>query len=1053
MKRSLRLRLTSALTALALGGGVSVTAAAPPAKADVIATIGTIKAIIDTVKQGYDMYNQYILDNKPPSELDQIRALIQNQTSTIVDEIDALATGDVEKTCTGALNDFESITTDTPTQLDFLHQESQSCVLGAKSAIENVTTAQDIDAVGFSLAAGAPVALISAAADNQATDGLTAEIITAWRELVANTHLRPTCMFSPDVDVEQTTDARVQAHSQGGQADIPGHGACYAYNGAKPQVVEGGVSVLPTFTTPGLGLGQLPWQVEGIGQEVFCSGLDLCHHAMVTWPTTTNYDFSIAVDEAMATTSYPIAQASLNAILPSAQPTAQPVAVASADNLSTSNQSEVFGVQADGTMLRGVLDKDTGSPHQETFEGWNAFPGPAFAVKSISATANWDGRIQVFALDRIGQLYTTFELKPNDDTTWSPWAHLDLPGLDPTTQFTSVSATRTQGGSLALFATTATGDVVTRTQIPNGDSAWNNGSMLPAVSAWTNWLSLATGFPALQVSAASLTNEVGVFVVNSYGGIEERHQTGSTYSEPAASGLATWSGWAGVNAPSGSLEIRSVQAMHDGGDGGIKLLAMANGSQLFQQDWGQTVWAALGNPGSMYSGFAAAKQNIGVGWDEMVGVDLNGNVYSSSSNGALTPWTPWVPIAGATLRPYTGGKYGSPVLSQPTVSGGHVALSWTDESSNEDNFVVWRMKADGTVVSEASDQTSANKAGFGETNAFTDTAPDPSAPCYAISAYDIVGSFERSSDYLCTNPSTVPNVVGMTQDAAQTAIQNANLAVGWSFITSPQGDCQIPTNGTVMSTSPPATATENPGTVVTLSVCSLPVTSVPNVYLMQETPALQALVQAHLTGGSFNFVTDSHPIGTVIGQSVQAGTTQLQFTVVNLTVSSGPAPTVVPDPVWNEVITPLINGSSNTMCVDNSNTSSSGALSLLWHCHASGSSGTTAQRWQFVNVGANWSNGRAMFTLRNTGSNLCLTIAGSSAGSRVMQSDCGPWWENEWQILDSSTGFVGGPAQFELYNPGTGYCLTAANSSDSNGTTVVLGGCGAGNQLNTLTLG
>jgi hypothetical protein len=259
-----------------------------------------------------------------------------------------------------------------------------------------------------------------------------------------------------------------------------------------------------------------------------------------------------------------------------------------------------------------------------------------------------------------------------------------------------------------------------------------------------------------------------------------------------------------------------------------------------------------------------------------------------------------------------------------------------------------------------------------------------------------------------------------------------------------------------MSSSPAANATENPGTVVTVSVCSLPVTNVPNLFLMQETPALQALAAAHLTGGNISFVTDSHAIGTVLGQSIAAGTPELQFTVVDITVSSGPAPTVVPDPNWNEVFTPLITGSSNTMCMDDPNGStSSGTLLQLWHCHGYASNGAP-QRWQFTNVGPGWNNGRATFTLRNTNSNLCLTIASApgSIGTRVIQSDCGPWWENEWQILDSSTGYTGSSVQFELYNPGSGTCLTAANGSDSNGTQLVLGSCTVGNnQLNTLELG
>ena len=75
MRRKGGRRLASAVLALAVFVGLAAVDV-PPANADVLATIGTVKTIVSTVQQAYSLFDQYILGNRPPSQLEQIDALI-----------------------------------------------------------------------------------------------------------------------------------------------------------------------------------------------------------------------------------------------------------------------------------------------------------------------------------------------------------------------------------------------------------------------------------------------------------------------------------------------------------------------------------------------------------------------------------------------------------------------------------------------------------------------------------------------------------------------------------------------------------------------------------------------------------------------------------------------------------------------------------------------------------------------------------------------------------------------------------------------------------------
>jgi beta-lactam-binding protein with PASTA domain len=141
----------------------------------------------------------------------------------------------------------------------------------------------------------------------------------------------------------------------------------------------------------------------------------------------------------------------------------------------------------------------------------------------------------------------------------------------------------------------------------------------------------------------------------------------------------------------------------------------------------------------------------------------------------------------------------------------------------------------------------------------------------------------------------VPNVVGLTQTAATTAITGAGLVVG----TVTQQASTTVASGSVMSESPAAGTSVASGSAVNLVVSSGPGTvAVPNVVGTTQAAASTAITVAGLVVGVVTQqASATAPLGTVISQSPAAGTSVALGSAVNLVVSSGPARIAVPNVV------------------------------------------------------------------------------------------------------------------------------------------------------------
>src|ERR1700680_823020 len=140
---------------------------------------------------------------------------------------------------------------------------------------------------------------------------------------------------------------------------------------------------------------------------------------------------------------------------------------------------------------------------------------------------------------------------------------------------------------------------------------------------------------------------------------------------------------------------------------------------------------------------------------------------------------------------------------------------------------------------------------------------------------------------------TVPNVEGLTQDAATTAITAAKLTVG----TVTQQTSNTVATGKVISQDPASEAAVAQGSPVNLVISSGPqMVTVPNVEGLTQDPATTAIIAAKLMVGTVTQQTSNTvAAGKVISQAPANGSSLTQGSPVNLVISSGPQIVTVPN--------------------------------------------------------------------------------------------------------------------------------------------------------------
>jgi YVTN family beta-propeller protein len=161
-----------------------------------------------------------------------------------------------------------------------------------------------------------------------------------------------------------------------------------------------------------------------------------------------------------------------------------------------------------------------------------------------------------------------------------------------------------------------------------------------------------------------------------------------------------------------------------------------------------------------------------------------------------------------------------------------------------------------------------------------------SGPCTGTGSCDLVVNSDQFVTATFGTPAiAVPNVVGMTQAAATTAITGAGLTVG---AVSMQSSSTVP-SGSVISESPAAGTSVTSGSAVNFVVSTGPVqVVVPNVVGQTQAAAATAITGAGLTVGAVSMQSSSTvPSGSVISESPAAGTNVASGSAVNFVVSTG----------------------------------------------------------------------------------------------------------------------------------------------------------------------
>jgi serine/threonine-protein kinase len=144
-----------------------------------------------------------------------------------------------------------------------------------------------------------------------------------------------------------------------------------------------------------------------------------------------------------------------------------------------------------------------------------------------------------------------------------------------------------------------------------------------------------------------------------------------------------------------------------------------------------------------------------------------------------------------------------------------------------------------------------------------------------------------TSDGPPTPEVTVPDVTGVTLEEAVAALGAVDLRVG--RITEVETEASPP--GTVLIQLPGAGSQLAVGGSVDVSVARSPtLTTVPNVAGLSESEALRRLRDAGLVPGTrVRAASDTLPSGTVVGTQPGPGTRVAVDTVIEVTISDGPA--------------------------------------------------------------------------------------------------------------------------------------------------------------------
>jgi metallophosphoesterase (TIGR03767 family) len=406
-------------------------------------------------------------------------------------------------------------------------------------------------------------------------------------------------------------------------------------------------------------------------------------------------------------------------------------------------------------VVAGTDDNDTA--WQGTLAGDELQFAPSKPrLRAVAAATNADGRVEVFGVDPDGAPWHRWQLTAgaDGDPGWSAWTR--LPGT-----LTSITATRTADGRLEVFGSDTLSDPGPDGQ-PGG--IWRAVQTAPGAITLSDWAPFAGGEGGFTQVAAGTNPDgrVELFGVASVGAeVFHRVQTAP----------GQWAGavWRPLGLTAGSIAVAS-------GQGTLHLFATGEDGQVFhshQTTSGGAVWTPWGQLDAdvVWASYNVRHLAAGavLGTLVLLGADADGQLLMRHQNLLDdTDFGPWTGLPGRLrggLLPATRPVAGWPGDQDSTV-GDAVSL----ELNVQGGKAPYRWAFAGLPSGVAGDDGTGHLTG-------TAVPGGPGVSVVTATVTDTNHLFSTTT-FTWRVLTTVPDVLGLTEAEAATALQAAGASLG-----------------------------------------------------------------------------------------------------------------------------------------------------------------------------------------------------------------------------------------------------------------------------------
>jgi hypothetical protein len=749
--RTLTSRFAAATLVLVTGAGAAVVAP-QPAQADFVDELLSVGAnfvpYYRWTQTVYDLVRDFSAGHP---NVPGLQATIAQAQGQIIAAIEGTAADDVTSCADDILRRMLNI----GDSVQSIANDAGACLDKANRHLDTATDQGAINQLGLALNVVGPLALIANQQAGFVTSPLRHALIVANTTVV--TKLAPTCKV-----------VRSGGRVVGDDRFVQGVGTC-------------------TWGNPTVGTGRLPYPVEYLDSRPIDGQGRI-------FPTV--QDYSIAKNQALATTSYTVARAALNSLNPEVVSSYGPALAAASTYNVTFPQLTLFQADSTGTVLR-VRDQDVA---YDAFGSWASFDGLSrvTTAKSVAAVTDADGHQELFIVDHYGSISHRWQAIPNDSASWSDPATMDG-------QVNSIAAARNADGTVQLFATNNAGNVWTRWQLFGSDqdpaarnveagfdydhSPVARGKV--AIDTWSPWTRL-DGSMRQVVAATNQNGKIELFGVDVTGAVFHAVQAQANFYNhftPYAQIPGTLTSLAVTNNPTNQhIELFGTNAAQ----------TSDNVYWSSQTDANGTTWSSFTRlPGVPMRSVAAGLDTRGT--VALFGMDYTGQVYSRAS---LDPAGHWWPMSSTV----SGDPVVTAPASQATLLGNPVSIGLTASSGTSP--YTWTVSGlpPGTSVSDSTITGAPLYAGWYTVTAFARDSNGKKANTVQFSWH--VSAIQ------------VPDVTGMSLGSATAALLSVGLGIPTQHDVL-DGNCNEAI-GTVLSTVPTAGTLEPAGFPVHLEVEAWP---------------------------------------------------------------------------------------------------------------------------------------------------------------------------------------------------------------------------------------